>query len=66
MRTSIAIIAAGTVVAVLAGCAALSAGDQSADERFARPEHPRTSPSGELVAGVDLGPSRTACPSGSS
>ncbi len=68
MRTSIAIIAAGTVVAVgtvvtvLAGCAALFAGDQSADERLARPEHPRTSPSGQFVARVEFGQEQNGVP----
>lgn len=52
------VIAAGivTAVAVLAGCSALFGGDRGADDRFARPGQPRTSPSGELVARVVPGP----------
>ena len=61
MRTSIAITMVG-VAAVLAGCVALFGGDRSADDRFARPEHPRTSPSGEYVARVDLGPEQNGVP----
>lgn len=43
-------------VAVLAGCTALFGTGRGADERFARPGQPQTSPSGEFVAQADLGP----------
>lgn len=56
MRITIVIIAVTAVVGVLAGCTALFGSDRSADERFARPGHPRTSPSGEFVAHAELGP----------
>ncbi len=56
MRTRIVSIAVAVAVAVLAGCTALSGGNRNTDERFARPEQPRTSPSGGFVARADLGP----------
>lgn len=61
MRAPIVLVAVVTTAAVLAGCAALFGGDR-VDERFARPDHPRTSPSGRYVARVDLGPEQNGVP----
>ncbi|MGH3937378.1 MAG: hypothetical protein ACRDTG_01885 [Pseudonocardiaceae bacterium] len=55
MRTPIVLLLLGALTAVLAGCAALFGSDR-VNERFARPEHPRTSPSGQFVAHVEFGP----------
>jgi len=52
-RVTIVIVA---VVTVLAGCTALFGGDRGAEQRFARPGQPQTSPSGTFVAQADLGP----------
>ncbi|MGQ0773355.1 MAG: hypothetical protein ACT4NY_02885 [Pseudonocardiales bacterium] len=56
MRISIVIIAAITVAGVLAGCTALFGADRGADERYARPGQPQTSPSGKFVAHAEFGP----------
>lgn len=61
MRAPIVLGAVAAAAAVLAGGAALFGGDR-VDERFARPDHPRTSPSGQYVARVDLGPEQNGVP----
>src|SRR5688572_16719902 len=61
MRAPIVLVAVAAVTAVLAGCAALFGGDRT-DQRFARPEEPCTSPSGQFVARVDLGPEQNGVP----
>ncbi|HEX2300684.1 MAG TPA: hypothetical protein VHH34_19635 [Pseudonocardiaceae bacterium] len=61
MRRPIIIVAVAAVAAVLAGCAATFGGDR-VDERFVRPEHPRTSPSGQFVARVEFGPEQNGVP----
>ncbi len=63
MRTTIVIVGVATV---LAGCTALFGGDRNAEQRFARPGQPQTSPSGKFVARPTSGPSRTGCRPGSS
>lgn len=48
---AIALLIAGT----LGGCGILGGSSRGADDRFARPDHPRDSPSGHYTASVDLG-----------
>jgi hypothetical protein len=59
MRMTIVIVAVATV---LAGCTALFGGDRGAEQRFARPGQPQTSPSGKFVAQADLGPEQNGVP----
>ncbi|MGH3751694.1 MAG: hypothetical protein ACRDRP_03190 [Pseudonocardiaceae bacterium] len=56
------LIAVAIAAATLPGCAALFGGNRDADERFARPGQPRTSPSGAFVARADLGPQQNGVP----
>lgn len=43
---------------LLAGCGLFGGGATRHDDRFARPDHPKNSPSGQYAATVDMGPNQ--------
>lgn len=44
------------IVGILSGCGLFGGGSSRRDDRFAQPDHPKDSPSGQYSVSVDMGP----------
>lgn len=49
---------AALIACLLSGCGLFGGGASRNDDRFARPDHPKDSPSGQYSVSVDLGPNQ--------